>query len=99
MRKSAPKMPTCRDVNYAARYGTGKLTPRLEAVAHCILRGHCAKEIMTALRISADTVKMFKYHLFRILGVQSAMELIVKERDGLVVVSGWRKLGKGRNTK
>lgn len=79
--------------DYESRYGTGQLTRRLTEVAHCMLRGETSdKGIAAELGISDSTVATLKKHLFAIMGVHTAVELIVKERDGLLSIpAGWRK--------
>ena len=62
-----------------------ELSPRMTDIAREILRGNTsAKGIAFELGISQSTVKNISTILYARLGVQGAVELIVKHRDGVI---------------
>jgi DNA-binding CsgD family transcriptional regulator len=67
------------------------LTPRQLEIACLILKGQTSdKEISVALGVALQTAKNLKLGLFRRLGIHSAVELILKERDGILRIPNWR---------
>ncbi len=56
-------------------FGSDVLTPREQQMATLILRGHSAKSASNVLRVSVETVRMHRRHLYAKLNINAQSEL------------------------
>jgi len=72
------------------------LSKRILETAYLLLDGLHEKEIAVKLGIAVSTVKRHKQCVFLAFRVRSHVELITKQRDGLITVPGWRTGEEGK---
>ena len=59
-------------------FGAGVLSPREQQMATLILRGHSAKSASNVLRVSVETVRMHRRHLYAKLNINAQSELFAR---------------------